>query len=161
VSLSLDRRENHVVEEEALRNLLGGAGAALVVKALTGFAVAALAATAAGAAAEATITGSLNPDDWGQQVKKQVAACKAELETGEHGIGACVSAFAKQHGKLVSAEHRASGTRLNHGNGNANANGHNKDKGKGNGNGKSQSHPQPGHKPDHSVVLTSAGSTED
>jgi len=141
-----------------LRKLLSGAGAALVVKALTGLAVAALAATAAGAAAEATITGSLNPDDWGQQVKKQVAACKAELETGEHGIGACVSAFAKQHGQLVSAEHRASGARVNHGNGNAN--GHAKDKGN-NGKGKSQGHGQSGHKPDNSVSVSSAESSED
>jgi hypothetical protein len=156
LSLFLDWRENHVVEEETLRKLLSGAGAAIVVKALTGFAVAALAATAAGAAAEATITGSLNPDDWGQQVKKQVAACKAELETGEHGIGACVSAFAKQHGKLVSGEH-ASGARLNHGNGNAN--GHSKDKGKGKG--QSQSHGQPGHKPDHTAVVSSAETSDD
>jgi hypothetical protein len=143
-----------------LRKLLGGAGAALVVKALTGFAVAALAATAAGAAAEATITGSLNPDDWGQQVKQQVAACKADLESGEHGIGACVSAFAKQHGKLVSAEHHASGARVNNGN----ANGHDKDNGKNNANGNDngkgngQSHGQPGHKPDHSVLVSSSES---
>ena len=160
MSISLDWRENHLVEEQALRKLLCGAGAAVVVKALAGFAVAALAATAAGAAAEATITGSLNPADWGQQVKQQVAACKAELETGEHGIGACVSAFAKQHGKVVSAEHRASEARVNNGN----ANGHSKDKsknnGKGNdnGKGKSQSHGQPGHKPDHSVVVSSSES---
>ena len=158
MSISLDWRENPRSEEEALRKLLSGAGAALVVKALTGLAVAALAATAAGAAAEATITGSLNPDDWGQQVKKQVAACKAELETGEHGIGACVSAFAKQHGQLVSAEHRASGARVNHGNGNAN--GHAKDKGN-NGKGKSQGHGQSGHKPDNSVSVSSAESSED
>jgi len=159
MSISLDWRENPRSEEEALRKLLSAAGAGLVVKALTGFAVAALAATAAGAAAEATITGSLNPDDWGQQVKNQVAACKAELETGEHGIGACVSAFAKQHGQLVSAEHRASGARLNHGN----ANGHDKDKSKNNGKdkGKSQSHGQPGHKPDNAVSVSSAHSSED
>ena len=133
-----------------MRKLLSGASAALVVKALTGFAVAALAATAAGAAAEATITGSLNPNDWGQQVRHQVAVCKAELKTGQHGIGACVSAFAKQHGKLVSGEQRASG--------NGNANGHDKVKGSdhGNGNGKSQSHGQLSHKPDHIVAVTSA-----
>jgi hypothetical protein len=150
----LNRREIHVGRRYSLRKLLSGAGAALVVKALTGFAVAALAATAAGAAAEATISGSLNPADWGQQVRHQVAACKAELATGEHGIGACVSAFAKQHGKLVSAENRASGARVNQGN----ANGHDKVKGSanGNGNGKSQSHGQPSHKPDHSVVVASA-----
>jgi hypothetical protein len=138
----------------SLRKLLSGAGAALVVKAITGFAVAALAATAA----EATITDSLNPNDWGQQVRHQVAVCKAELETGletgQRGIGACVSAFAKQHGKLVSAEHRASGARVNHGNGNAN--GHNNVKGSDHGNGNGKSHGQPSHKPDHTVAVTSA-----
>jgi hypothetical protein len=130
-----------------LRKILSGAGAAFVVKVLTGVTVAAFAATAAGAAAEATISGSLNPADWGQQVSHQVAVCKADLATGEHGIGACVSAFAKQHGKLVSAEHRA--------NGNANANGHSEDTGA-NANGKSQSHGQSSHRPDHSVVVASA-----
>ncbi|TMB89953.1 MAG: hypothetical protein E6J37_02205 [Chloroflexi bacterium] len=143
-----------------MKRILGGAGAAIVVKALTGFAVAALAATAAGAATEATITGSLNPADWGQQVKQQVAACKAELEAGQHGIGQCVSAFASQHGKLVSAEHRASGARENHGNGNANANGHAKDKSNnGNGKGKGNGHGngQTGNKPDNSPEVESGG----
>jgi hypothetical protein len=140
-----------------LRKLFSGAGAAIAVKALTGFAVAAIATTVAAAAAEATITGSLNPDDWGQQVKHQVAVCKAELETGEHGIGACVSAFASQHGKLVSAEHRASGARENHGNGHAY--GHDKDKGN-NGKNKSQGHGQPANKPDHIVSVGAAGGSE-
>lgn len=157
MSFLLNRRENRAVKEEFLRKILSGAGAALVVKVLTGVTVAAFAATAAGAAAEATITGSLNPADWGQQVRHQVAVCRAELATGHHGIGACVSAFAKQHGKLVSAENRASGARLNHGNGNANASGHIKDKGaNGNGNGKSQAHGQPNHKPNHTVAVASA-----
>jgi hypothetical protein len=132
---------------------LSGAGIAVVVKVVTGFAVAALAATAAGAATEAAITGSLNPTDWGKQVVQQVATCKADLATGEHGIGACVSAFANQHGKLVSAEHRASGARLNHGNANSNANGHgaNKGDGKGKGNG----HGQTSHKPDNTPEVVS------
>jgi hypothetical protein len=89
-------------------------------------------------------------------VQQQVVACKAALETGQHGIGACVSAFAKQHGQLVSDQNRASGARLNHGNSNdkgqgqgakngkhnanANGNGNGKGKGKGQGNG------QTGHK---------------
>ena len=141
-----------------MRKLFSGAGAALAVKALTGFAVAVVATTVAAAAAEATITGSLNPDDWGQQVKHQVAVCKAELETGEHGIGACVSAFASQHGKLVSAEHRASGARENHGNGHAY--GHDKDKGNnGKDKDKGQGHGQPGQKPDR--VVGAAEGSED
>ncbi len=35
---------------------------------------------------------------FGQQVKAQVASCKAALKTGTHGIGDCVSDFANQHG---------------------------------------------------------------
>jgi hypothetical protein len=108
------------------KKLLGGAGAAIGVKILTGFAVAAAAATLAVAATEVATTGSANPTNWGQQVKQQVAACKASAERlGVHGIGQCVSQFANQHGKAVSDAHKASGAR-EHGNGNAN--GHSNDK---------------------------------
>ena len=125
-----------------MKRILGGAGAALAVKFATGFAIAALAATAAGAATEIAITGSVNPNDWGQQVKQAVSDCKDTLRaSGTRGIGKCVSAFAKQHGKIVSDEHRASKARENpgHGNGNGNGNGNDKDKNK--------DHGQPGHKP--------------
>ncbi len=87
------------------KRLLGGAGAALGLKLATGFAVAAFAAAAAGATTEVAITGSLNPADWGQQVKTTVADCKAKLAAGQHGIGDCVSDFATQHGDLVSDQH--------------------------------------------------------
>jgi hypothetical protein len=98
-----------------MKRLFGGAGAALAAKLLTGFAVAALAVGAAGAASEVAVTGSLNPTNWGQQVVKQVATCKATLRaSGVRGIGDCVSDFAKQHGPAVSADHRNSGAR--HGN---------------------------------------------
>ncbi len=43
---------------------------------------------------------------WGQQVSEKVEACQGARQTGEHGdqgIGKCVSAFAKTHGKTVSA----------------------------------------------------------
>ncbi len=113
-----------------MRRILGGAGAALGAKLLTGFAVAAMAAAGATAATEAGITGSLNPSDWGQQVVQQVSKCKAALQPGQHGIGQCVSAFAKQHGPTVSADHRASPGRTNPGKGHDKSN-----KGKGNGNG--------------------------
>ena len=109
----------------AARALLGGAGAALSLKLLTGVAVAAAAVTIAGTAT----TGSLNPSDWGQQVSERVAACKAELADGQHGIGDCVSAFAQQHGAAVASEAR------HHGNGNTNPNA--------NGNGKDKTHPTP------------------
>ena len=86
-----------------MKRLLGGAGAALGVKVLTGFAVAAAAATFAVAATEVAITGSINPLNWGQQVTQQVDACKASaVRLGVHGIGQCVSSFARQHGAAAS-----------------------------------------------------------
>lgn len=84
------------------KRLLSGAGAALGVKVLTGLAVAAAAATIAGAATETAITGSVSPTVWGQQVKMQVDACKDKLSDGQHGIGECVSEFAKKHGETES-----------------------------------------------------------
>ncbi|HET7466207.1 MAG TPA: hypothetical protein VFL29_06055 [Candidatus Dormibacteraeota bacterium] len=101
-----------------MRKVFGGAGAALGAKLLTGFAVAALAVGAAGVTTEVATTGSINPNDWGQQVSQQVQTCKDTLRaSGVRGIGQCVSAFAKQHGKAVSAEHRNSDARTNsHGN---------------------------------------------
>ena len=109
-----------------VKTLLGGAGAALTIKILTGVAVAAAAVTVAGAAT----THSLNPSVWGQQVKQQVETCKDQLAQGDHGIGDCVSGFANQHGQTVASDARQ------HGNGN----GSGKDKqnnGNGNGNPKS------------------------
>ena len=119
--------------------LLGGAGAAIGLKIATGFAVAAMAATAAVAATEVAITGSMNPANWGQQVRQQVADCKASAaRLGVHGIGQCVSQFANQHGKAVSDAHKASAAREN---GNGNANVKSKDKPHGGGPSKSQSTP--------------------
>jgi hypothetical protein len=140
--------------------MLSGGASALAVKAATGFAVAVVAILAAAAVTEAAITGSADPSNWGRLVTQQVATCKAALKTGEHGIGQCVSAFAKQHGDTVS-DQRASGARLNHGNGNAN--GHDKatgeatNNGKGNGKGHGNGQGQTSHKPDHSTVVTSDG----
>ncbi|TMF18682.1 MAG: hypothetical protein E6I35_05470, partial [Chloroflexi bacterium] len=88
-----DRRQGP--KRTAARALIGGAGAALSVKVLTGMAVAAAAVTITGAAT----TGSLNPADWGQLVKQQVSTCKDDLASGQHGIGDCVSSFASKHGK--------------------------------------------------------------
>jgi hypothetical protein len=125
----------------SMKKLLGGAGAALGVKILTGFAVAAMAATAAVAATEVAITGSVNPANWGQQVTTQVNACKASAaRLGVHGIGQCVSQFAEQHGDAVSAA-PGNGNSNNAGNGNGNSNnagngnGHGNSNNAGNGNG--------------------------
>lgn len=118
-----------------MKKLLGGAGAAIGLKVLTGFAVAAAAATFAVAATEVATTGSLNPSSWGQRVTQQVNACKASAERlGVHGIGQCVSQLAKTHGKTVSSQ---KGSANDHGSGNAN--GHSKDKGN-NGHGDSSGH---------------------
>jgi hypothetical protein len=122
-----------------MNRILGGTGAAVAAKLLTGFAVVAFAAAGAGGAMEASISGSLNPADWGQQVKQQVATCKAALTAGQHGIGQCVSAFAKQHGDLVSDSHENSGARTDHSNGNG------KNKGN-NGHGQGQDNGQPSDK---------------
>src|SRR5216683_1597048 len=63
-------------------------------------AIAAVAAVAAAGAVTATaVTGSPNPQVWGQQVKAQVESCKDALTTGQHGIGDCVSDFASKHGQ--------------------------------------------------------------
>jgi hypothetical protein len=98
-----------------MKRLLGGAGAALAAKIVTGFAVAAIASTAAAAATEIALTGSANPDNWGQQVKQTVATCKDTLRaSGTRGIGECVSAFANQHGKTVSAGHAPNGNANSH-----------------------------------------------
>ncbi len=106
-----------------MKRLLGGAGAAIGLKVVTGFAVAAFAAVVAGAATEVAVTGTLNPADWGQQVQKTVDTCKDRLRaSGTRGIGPCVSAFAKQHGDLVSDQHQASKARENEGK--SNGNGH-------------------------------------
>jgi len=123
-----DRRP--AASRKAARALLGGAGAALTVKLLTGVAVAAAAVTVAGA----SVTGSLNPADWGRQVQQQVASCQAQLADGQHGIGDCVSSFASQHGTAVASAARQHGKENSgsHGAGNANGNGngHGKDKSK-------------------------------
>jgi hypothetical protein len=87
----------------SMKKLLGGAGAAIGVKILTGIAVAAAATTFAVAATEVAITGSVNPTNWGQQVTNQVNACKASAERlGVHGIGQCVASFARTHGDTTS-----------------------------------------------------------
>jgi hypothetical protein len=94
----------------SMHKLLGGAGAAIGIKILTGIAVAAAATTFAVAATEVAITGSVNPKNWGQQVVTVVNECKASAERlGVHGIGQCVSSFARTHGDTVSDGHPNNG----------------------------------------------------
>ena len=96
-------------------SVLAKAATVVSTKAAIGLTVAALAVGAAGAASEAAITGSANPGNWGQQVVQQVQKCKDALAPGTHGIGGCVSAFAKKHGQQVSSDDRASAARENSG----------------------------------------------
>lgn len=113
-----------------VKALVGGTGAALGFKVLSGVVVVAAAVTVAGAAT----TGSLNPAVWGQQVKQQVESCKDQLAQSQHGIGSCVSGFANQHGQAVASDARQHGNgNGNGGSANGNGNGKNKDK-TGNGN---------------------------
>src|SRR5260370_21100700 len=79
------RRRGHA--RVSVRALVGGAGAALTVKLVTGVAVAAAAVTVVGA----VTTGSLNLVVWGQKVSETVESCKSQLAGGHHGIGDCVS----------------------------------------------------------------------
>jgi len=97
-------------------SFLAHAASVVSAKGAIGLAVAALAVAAAGVGAEAAITGSANPSNWGQQVVQQVDKCKDALAPGSHGIGECVSTFAKQHGKQESkhANEAASDARTNH-----------------------------------------------
>jgi hypothetical protein len=123
---SLDREAiplRRTVQSRATRTraLVGGAGAALAMKLVTGVAVAAAAVTVAGA----TTTGSLDPTVWGQQVSERVQQCKDTLGDGKHGIGDCVSAFARTHGAAVASDARHQGNGNGNGAGSSNAHGGN------------------------------------
>ena len=124
------------------RAVLGGAGAALTLKLLTGVAVAAAAVTVAGAAT----TGSINPVDWGTQMSQRVADCKAKLTDGHHGIGDCVSALATQHGPAVASAARHHGQGQGHGEGTGQPGNNGQGNGAGNGKDKGKDHPTPGPK---------------
>ena len=130
VGMSIPPRRIAQSRATRTRALVGGAGAAVAMKLVTGVVAAAAAVTVAGAAT----TGSLDPGVWGQQVSSRVQECKAALADGQHGIGDCVSAFAKTHGATVASEARhhgnGNGNGNGQGNGNGNANGHDKDKSK-------------------------------
>lgn len=68
-------------------------------------ATATVALAAGGVTAKDVTTGNPNPLSWGSTVAQQVKTCKNALQKGQHGIGQCVSAVAKTHGKAVSAAH--------------------------------------------------------
>ena len=137
-----------VQSRSAFRTVAGGAGAALTVKLLTGIAAAAAAVTVAGA----VTTGSLNPVNWGAAVTQRVQTCKDDIaNSGQHGIGDCVSQLANTHGATVSSDARhhgkpndkSNGNGNGSGNGNGNPNNNGNSGGTGRGNGRSTSHPTP------------------
>ena len=141
-----------------MKRLLGGVGAALGVKLLTGIAVAAAAVVVAGAATEVAVTGSLNPTNWGQQVKQQVGTCKASAAAlGLHGIGECVSDFASSKGRANSNKDNGKDNGKDKtktpGNGNGNGNGKDKTKTTGNGNGNSHKPSNPGAGTESSLLI--------
>jgi hypothetical protein len=146
----------------SMKKLLGGAGAAIGVKILTGIAVAAAATTFAVAATEVAITGSVNPTNWGQQVTTQVNACKASAERlGVHGIGQCVASFARTHGDTTSDSNgnkdkngKPAKTKTGvTGNGSPNPNANAQNNGHGQGNGKSKG-PKPATATDNTSVTS-------
>src|SRR5256712_12180463 len=82
-----------------MKRLVGGAGAAIGLKVLTGFAVAAFAAVGAGGATGGAVTRSFNTAGWGQQGTPTVETCKGTLgRSGTRGSWSRVSASAHQHG---------------------------------------------------------------
>lgn len=74
-------------------------------KAVMGLALAA--AVVGGGTVVASVSTHSDPAQWGKTVTAAVASCKAALKPGEHGIGGCVSAVAKQHGMKEKAMHAA------------------------------------------------------
>ena len=57
------------------------------------------------ALAAAAVTGSANPQAWGQYVSDAVSTCKSELVSGQHGIGQCMRAIAHQKGSQERDQH--------------------------------------------------------
>lgn len=90
-------------------------------------------------AAGTAVTGTPNPAVWGQQVQAKVQSCQQALQPGQHGIGQCVSSFAKQHGQQQKAAHGHGAGAQGHGNGH------------GHGHGAAGAHtPEPGESPEPS-----------
>ena len=65
--------------------------------------------------AAAAVTGSVNPQAWGQHVRDAVSICKSELGSGQHDIGKCVNAIARQTGAQQRNQHsNGQGASQNH-----------------------------------------------
>ena len=117
-----------------------------------------LAATGTGVAVTTAATGNTDLTVWGQQVKDQVQKCKDALQPGHHGIGKCVSEFAKQHGQAQQSAHpEPSESPDNDGKGRSDS--HPTPHAGGNGNGQNGSHPTPPASPEASHPTAPAGPT--
>lgn len=77
----------------------------LATRVVVAFAAIVLALAATTAIAAAAATGSANPVVWGQYMKSVVTTCKNQLQSGQHGIGQCVSAAARQKGAQEREQH--------------------------------------------------------
>jgi len=85
-------------------SLLAGLPAILTTKTAAAAAIV-LTAAGGGAVTKTVLTGNPNPTNWGSTVTQQVQSCKAALSAGQHGIGACVSSVATQHGQQQRQAH--------------------------------------------------------
>jgi hypothetical protein len=99
----IDGYQSVVARGQRSRQFL--AGRPLVGKAAMAVAAATLSLGTVGAAAATAVTHSAYPQTWGQQVESAVADCKTALSPGQHGIGECVSAFARNHESANGAGH--------------------------------------------------------
>jgi len=79
--------------------------ARLTARTVAVFAAVSFALMATSALAAGLVTGSADPQVWGQHVADAVATCKTQLANGQHGIGACVSAIARQKGTQEREQH--------------------------------------------------------
>jgi hypothetical protein len=95
------------------RSAFSALPAAGFTKAAAGLGAAALVA-AGGTVVAIASTGSADPGVWGKTVSAAVASCKDQRTEGQHGIGQCVSAVAKEKGEQQRALHSASAARENH-----------------------------------------------
>ncbi|HEX6487339.1 MAG TPA: hypothetical protein VF137_00500 [Candidatus Dormibacteraeota bacterium] len=95
---------------DSITSRQAGRGRRVTVKAAALAAAAVLVSTGVVFAAGTALTGTPNPAAWGQQVSEHVETCKQQLPAGQHGIGSCVSSFARQHGESQRAQHSQSGS---------------------------------------------------
>ena len=83
----------------------GLAMAAVMASSKAAMGLALAAAVVGGGTVLASVSTHSDPAQWGKTVTAAVASCKADLTTGHHGIGKCVSAVADKHGMAEKNAH--------------------------------------------------------